>query len=81
MTHFPAPWSSYKHENPRDGFFVRDAEGALVADFLEVENVDVIAAAPEMLTALKEIHSDLDHGPVEECTCSYAAIIRKAERQ
>lgn len=93
-THTPGPWHVKASLNPSwpDGLAIRPTEGGDVA-FIHLggseeakANASLIAAAPELLAALKEAVSqerpDADHyGPKDNGWISRAqAAIKKAEK-
>lgn len=73
--HTPGPWSlndrgyTYIISKPSDGYITRDVcrmDGSTMAAFDQKANAHLIAAAPDMLAALKEVREqclfDDDHG-------------------
>ena len=49
-TYTPGPWNASK--NPHQGLVISEATGATVAVTYDVKDVDLVAAAPEMLEIL-----------------------------
>ena len=62
MSHTPGPWKAINdHPDPecKDIFYIKDAKGREIATLWNVQNDDpfLMAAAPELLEALKAIRS------------------------
>lgn len=51
--HTPGPWNASK--NPHQGLVISEATGATVAVTYDVNDADLVAAAPEMLEILERI--------------------------
>jgi len=89
--HTPGPWKvehrGYKYivSKSRDGYITRDVcrmDGSTMAAFAQEANARLIAAAPELLEALKDALQLLEvyGGDFEEATRNQArAAIAKAE--
>ena len=83
MSHTPGPW----HRSAYDGGWdcVRDSEGQIIAKLglNSPENADVLAAAPEMLEALKAIQRRISTGaplPADDVSHGFLMeVINKAE--
>lgn len=54
----PRPWEI--HRSFTNGWVVRDAEGAVIAQHLSARDAKIIAAAPELATAAQQYCDDFD---------------------
>jgi len=74
--HFPGPWK-YKPLS-EDSWFIFNRKDVITACGDE-NNARLIAAAPEMLDALKDCRDLIENMPVEELLMQVEAAIAKAE--
>lgn len=78
--HTQEPWSYEVHELS-EGYsaIVYDERGHAIADHLAEDRARLIAAAPELLTALKDIRAELSSNPAKEPTLRMDIAYRIAD--
>ena len=78
MAYTPGPWKLFK-DTGNDVYQITDGHGAVViADFVNKDNADLIAAAPDLLEACKAIYSyahEAEHAPLAALDPRFAKMI------
>lgn len=81
MSHTPGPWVVRRDTNCQDVLYVEE-NGVVVCETMSADAARLIAAAPEMLEALKFLRCTKNHEALSDRAVDIVdAAIAKAERQ